>query len=156
MRDLGTPVFPKKLFELTLKKFGKNSKLVTCWLEDKCVAACITVKHGKNVEIPWASSLRKFNKQSPNMLMYWDAIKAACDDGAEFFDFGRATPDTGSHKFKLQWGSVTNPLYWYYIGDDIPDISPKNPKFELMIKCWQKMPIWSTKLIGPWITRSLP
>ena len=61
MRDLGTPVFPKKLFELTLKNFGKDSKLVTCWLEEKCVAACITVKHGRNVEIPWASSLRKFN-----------------------------------------------------------------------------------------------
>ena len=74
MRDLGTPVFPKKLFALTLKNFAKDSKLITCWLEDKCVAACITVKHGKNVEIPWASSLRKFNKQSPNMLMYLSLI----------------------------------------------------------------------------------
>ncbi len=156
MRDLGTPVFPKKLFELTLKNFGENSKLITCWLEDKCIAGGLTIKHGNNVEIPWASSLRKFNKQSPNMMMYWEAIKTACDDGAQYFDFGRATPDTGSHKFKLQWGSDTNPLHWYYIGKDIPDISPNNPKFEMMIKCWQKMPIWSTKLIGPWITRSLP
>lgn len=156
MRDLGTPVFPKSLFELTLRSFGDRSRIITTWLEGKCIAGGITVKHGDRVEIPWASSLRKFGKESPNMLMYWEAIKTASLDGAKIFDFGRSSSESGPHKFKLQWGAKSHSLNWYYIGENIPNISPNNPKFSLMVSCWKKMPLWSTKIIGPWITRSLP
>ncbi len=156
MRDLGTPVFPKCLFELTLRNFGKNSRIITAWLEGKCIAAGITIQHGSRVEIPWASSLRKFSKHSPNMLMYWEAIKAASLDGATKFDFGRSSEGSGPHKFKLQWGAKSNTLNWYYLGDKIPNISPDNPKFSLVVNCWKKMPVWGTRVLGPWITRGLP
>jgi len=158
MRDLGTPVFPRALFDKTCRTFGTNAKIITAWHLKECVAAGITIEKNKRIEIPWASSLRRFNKASPNMLLYWEAIKTAADSGALSFDFGRSSQDSGQHRFKKQWGSQPVPLHWYYLGDkdSIPDIAPNNPKFSTLVKCWRKLPLPVSKIIGPWITRSLP
>ena len=158
MRDLGTPVFPKSLFSNTVKHFGEQCKIITVWKDKVAIAAGITVRNGTRVEIPWASSLRKYNKLSPNMLLYWEAIKTACDDGATEFDFGRSSPDSGPYKFKRQWGSSPIPLYWYYtlIQGEIPNISPQNPKYSTLVSCWKRLPLPVSNLLGPWITRSLP
>lgn len=158
MRDLGTPVYPRSLFHEVLKHFGSRARVITAWFEDRPVAAGITLGFGKYVEIPWASSLRKHNALSPNMAMYWDSIKSACTDGYEFFDFGRSSPDSGTFRFKAQWGASPVPLHWYYFSRDgaIPDANPNNPKFKLLVQTWQKLPLPVANAMGPFLTRSLP
>jgi FemAB-related protein (PEP-CTERM system-associated) len=158
MRDLGTPVFPKSLFGRTCSAYGERARIVTAWHLKECVAAGITIEFNNRVEIPWASSLRRFNKAAPNMLMYWEAIKSAADSGSESFDFGRSSIDSGPHRFKKQWGSQPQALHWYYLGDseNIPNISADNPKFRLLVNCWKQLPLPVSKAIGPWITKSLP
>lgn len=158
MRDLGTPVFPRELFDKTCRAYGSSAKIITAWHFKECVAAGITIETNKRVEIPWASSLRRFNKASPNMLLYWEAIKTAADEGALSFDFGRSSEGSGQHRFKKQWGSKPVNLHWYYIGDEdsIPDITPNNPKFSFLVECWKHLPLPVSKIIGPWVTKSLP
>lgn len=158
MRDLGTPVFPKSLFSTTCRAFGDRAKIITAWHLKECVAAGITLESNKKVEIPWASSLRRFNKAAPNMLMYWEAIKCAADAGNDSFDFGRSSLDSGPHRFKKQWGSLAQELHWYYLGDSekIPNITPENPKFRTLVNCWRRLPLPISTTIGPWITKSLP
>ena len=158
MRDLGTPVYPRRLFEATAKNFKTDCRIVTVWNKTKPVAAGLTVKNNNSVEIPWASSLRAHNKESPNMLLYWTAIKQAVLDGASEFDFGRSSPDSGPYRFKAQWGSKPLPLHWYYsiLQGEIPDVNPNSAKYRLLVQCWQRLPLPMANALGPWITKGLP
>jgi serine/alanine adding enzyme len=111
------------------------------------------------VQLPWASSIREFNSLCPNVLLYWDAIQYAQSTGAPVFDMGRSTPGEGTFKFKAQWGAEPVPLHWEYqllTPGEMPNVSPANPKFQLAIALWQKLPISLTTRVGPMIVRAIP
>lgn len=158
MRDLGTPVYPRALFDSVREHFKDRHRTVTVWHEGKPVAAGITLRQGAGVEIPWASALKRVSKLSPNMLLYWAAIKTAIGDGATSFDFGRSSPDTGTYRFKEQWGPEPVPLHWYYtsVKKEIPDVNPKSPKYAAIVECWKRLPLGVANTVGPYLTRSLP
>ncbi len=159
MRDLGTPVYPLKLFVNMLKFFPEDSWIITVYKQAVPIAAGFVVGFGDTMEIPWASSLRQYNRLAGNMLMYWHALKLAIEQGFDKFDFGRSTPDEGTYKFKAQWGAQPLQLnweYWLANGGELPDLSPKNAKYQAAIKIWQKLPLPLTKIIGPAIVKNIP
>lgn len=158
MRDLGTPVFPRNFFRLAKRYFGDSCRVFSVWHEKKPVAAGITIGFSGSTEMLWAASLRRAKQMSPNMLLYWDAMKRAILDNYEVFDFGRSSYDSGPYRFKKQWGAEEIPLHWYYrvFHGEVPDINPTSPRFEFMVRCWQRMPLLLSNRLGPWITRSLP
>jgi FemAB-related protein (PEP-CTERM system-associated) len=158
MRDLGTPVFPKSLFRETLRAFGDQAWLVIVWLDGHPAAVGLMVGFGDTIEMIWASSLRCFNRLSVNMLLYWEAMRTAIDQGYQIFDFGRSTIDGAAHRFKAQWGALPTPLHWHYLGskENIPDISPANARFHLAVRAWKRLPTPIANRIGPMIARSLP
>jgi FemAB-related protein (PEP-CTERM system-associated) len=160
MRDLGTPVYSRRLFEEVLRAFPDRAHLVIIRETGggRPVAAGFTWRWRDTVEVPWASSLREFNAMSPNNLLYWTIIQRAIGDGASVLDFGRSTPGEGTFQFKRQWGAEPLPLCWEYdlIQGDMPDHSPKNAKFSLAIDVWKRLPLAVTNLLGPHIVRSIP
>ncbi len=158
MRDLGTPVFPKSLFESTIDGFRERAWLALIWVDDHPAAAGLMVGAGTSVEMIWASSLRTFNRLAVNMMLYWESMRAAVIDGYRVFDFGRCTPDSPTFRFKAQWGAEPTPLHWYYSRGtgDIPDVSPDNPKFRAAVRTWQYLPIAVANRLGPLVARSLP
>lgn len=160
MRDLGTPVLPKKFFENILTEIPDSAFIaVVNSPEGKAVAASFLIRHHEVMEIPWASSLREYNRFSPNMLLYWESLKLSIEKGCKVFDFGRCTPGSGTYKFKKQWGAEEKPLYWYYIlpqGEDLPEINPDNPKYKLMISVWQKLPLFIVNRLGPLLIKNIP
>lgn len=158
MRDLGIPVYPKDFFSKALSAFGKKSRLTIVYHHKKPVAAGITIGTTKMVEVLWASSLKKYKKISPNMLLYWEMIKHAIIDGYLSIDFGRSSKDSGTFKFKEQWGTSAEQLYWYYYvsNGEIPEISSQNQKMSLLISLWKQMPLPATQILGKYITKSLP
>ncbi|MDD2941466.1 MAG: FemAB family PEP-CTERM system-associated protein [bacterium] len=158
MRDLGTPVYPKKLFSQTMKQFGKNAAITVCYLDKQPAAAGLTVTNGHSREIVWASSLKKFNRQSPNMALYWEIIRQAILSKDKIFDFGRSSPDGGTYKFKQQWGAFPVQLNWHYhsFSGDIPDVNPKNSKYEYIVRMWQRLPLPLANIVGPLLSQHLP
>jgi len=160
MRDLGTPVYAKTFFRNILASFPASSWLCTVYTaEEKPVASAFLIGFRDAIEIPWASSLRAYNQQSPNMLLYWSALTFACEKGYKVFDFGRSTRDGGTYKFKEQWGAKPVQLYWQYWmrnGGPLPELNPRNPRYQIAIKIWQRLPVSLTKLIGPKIVKNLP
>jgi hypothetical protein len=111
------------------------------------------------VEVPWASSLREFNQHAPNMLLYWTMLRFAVDRGFRVFDFGRSTRNEGTFRFKCQWGAEPSDLVWEYWtapGAPVPDVSPKNPRFNRAITVWQRLPVRLTTALGPHIVRNIP
>jgi hypothetical protein len=93
-----------------------------------------------------------------NDFMYWELMRRSCTSGYRIFDFGRSKKGTGSHDFKKNWGFEPTPLHYEYKlvrATEVPDTNPLNPKYQLMIRTWQKMPIALANLIGPHIVKNL-
>ena len=95
---------------------------------------------------------------SPNNLLYWTILQQAIADGSAVMDFGRSTPNEGTFHFKKQWGALPSPLCWEYdvTSGGLPDQSPKNPKFRLMIESWKRLPLWLANSLGPRIVKDIP
>ena len=97
------------------------------------------------VQIPWASSLRKFNNFGPNMLLYWSLICYACDNKFGYFDFGRSTPEEGTFKFKEQWGAKPFPgvLAQYYVewAAHARNNESEKSRYGTAIRYWKKLPL---------------
>jgi serine/alanine adding enzyme len=159
MRDLGTPVYPRRFFRAILETFGAEARLCIVDLRGKPVAAGFVVTHRGTMEIPWASSLREANRDSVNMMLYWSVLRAAVAAGCKRFDFGRSSKDSGTFKFKAQWGAEPEALEWHYwlaAGGAPPEIAPSNPKYRLAIALWQRLPVPVANFLGPHIVKNLP
>jgi FemAB-related protein (PEP-CTERM system-associated) len=160
MRDLGTPVYALSFFKNILATFPETTWICTIFSKDGLpIASGFLVGFKDNIEIPWASSLRKYNSLGPNMLLYWSVLKLACKRGYRVFDFGRSTPEEGTYRFKVQWGAKPVPLYWHYWlknGGSLPEFNPKNPKYQLAIQIWKRLPVPLTRILGPAIVKNLP
>lgn len=159
MRDLGTPVYAKGFFEDVLRAFPDRADVVVVRAGLVPVAAGISYRTDGLVEVPWASSLREYNVQCPNHLLYWTVIGRALETGCHTLDFGRSTPNEGTYRFKAQWGAEPVPLTWEYVlltGGDVPDQSPANPKFRVAIAAWRRLPLWVANAAGPRIVRGIP
>lgn len=159
MRDLGTPVYTRRLFENVLDVFPDRAQIHVVRLKGQPIAAGVTFRSDGLIEVPWASSIRDFNNLCPNHLLYWHIMESAIADGCDTMDFGRSTPNEGTFKFKEQWGAEPVALHWEYWlppGVAMPDQSPKNPKFRLAIEAWKRLPLPLANTVGPHIVRSIP
>ena len=159
MRDLGTPVYARRFFDEVLSAFPGRAQLHVVRLSSRPIAAGLTYRTRTRVEVPWASSIRDHNALCPNHLLYWSILESAIAEGAAVFDFGRSTPNEGTFHFKRQWGAEPVPLFWEYclVGQpELPDQSPKNPKFKIAVEMWRRCPLWLANLVGPYIVRSIP
>jgi len=159
MRDIGTPVYGMNFFQTILQTFPKETRICVVYWNAKPLAAGFLYGFRGTLEIPWASSDRRYNHLAPNMLLYSSVLEYACQQGFQLFDFGRSTPGSGTYRFKEQWGAKPVLLHWYYWlrdGGELPQLNPQNPKYCLAIKIWQKLPLGLTRLIGPRIVKYLP
>ncbi|MBT8440203.1 MAG: FemAB family PEP-CTERM system-associated protein [Gammaproteobacteria bacterium] len=159
MRDLGTPVYSKDFFRNILNIFPENSKILSVRIHGKPVAACFLLGYREQLEIPWASTIREVNHLSINMLLYWEALKFAISNKYRLFDFGRSTRDSGTFRFKQQWGAKPRQLYWHYWlqeGEKLPELNPDNPKYALAISIWKRLPLFLANRIGPAVVKYLP
>ena len=158
MRDLGTPVFSRRLFCGVLRHFAGSAEFCVVRAGRRPVAAAL-VCHGQGVtEVPSASSLREFNSTNANMYMYWQLLQRAVGRAQHTFDFGRSTVDSGTYRFKKQSGAEPHPAVWqYYVRrGDVGDLRPENRKYQLAIRLWQRLPVCVANLLGPAIVRGIP
>jgi FemAB-related protein (PEP-CTERM system-associated) len=158
MRDLGTPVYGILLFQSILQQFPGQAELAVVRSGPQAVAVALLL-HGWGVsEAPSASSLRHYRSINANMLLYWHLLERSIQRGHRLFDFGRSTKESSTYRFKKQWGARQEPAEWqYYPRQGLPaEMRPENPKFQRLIRLWQRLPVSVTRLVGPWIVRGIP
>jgi len=159
MRDLGTPVYSRRFFEVTCGALAALASVLIVRVGNEAQAASIIVRHGRRIEVPWAAATPAAKKSAINMRLYWEMLKSAVQSGATAFDFGRSTVDSGTYKFKQQWGAQPLQLHWHYWlpdGAPIPKLNQANPKYALASRLWQKLPLWCANRMGPFLVRNLP
>ena len=158
MRDLGSPVHSVKLMHNALAEFAEHARIFVVYRSTEPVAAALVVGSGNVLRNPWASSLRKYASQGPNMLLYLRMLEYACDRGYRVFDFGRSSPGEGTYRFKEQWGAVPAPLFWQYISLDgtMPDPDGLGKaRFAAATRIWRKLPLSMTRILGPRIRKHI-
>lgn len=159
MRDLGTPTQGRRLFELIAETFGDSAWFGCAWLGDEPVAGGAGFRWGSEFEMTWASSLVAHKKIAPNMLLYWAFMERAIQEGLTLFNFGRCSPGAGTHKFKLQWGSRDEQLWWYQDtpgGTPAATPSPDDGAYSWGPRLWKKLPVGLATALGPHIVRGIP
>ncbi len=158
MRDLGTPVYPRRLFEAIVRWLSDRAELAVVDCGGRPMAGALLVHDPGVTQVPSASSLRAYNHTNANMWMYYRLLARAVERGSREFDFGRSTVDSGTYRFKKQWGAQPQPTVWQYHlrCGDLGDMRPESPKNRRRVAVWQRLPVWVTRLVGPAIVRGIP
>jgi FemAB-related protein (PEP-CTERM system-associated) len=158
VRNLGTPVFSRKYFQLLCEEFGEDAEILV--VEDKGapIAAVLSFYFRDQVLPYYGGGTPAARSRAGNDIMYWEVMKRAADRGCRVFDFGRSKEGTGAYSFKKNWGFTPTPLNYEFklrVGDTIPDVNPLNPKYRLMIETWKRLPLPVANLLGPMLVRNL-
>ena len=160
MRDLGTPTQSRQLFEAVVDMFPADVWFGCAYDGASPVAAGCGFQWNGEFEMTWAASLAQYNSVSPNMLLYWSFIERASHRGLAAFNFGRCTPGSGTHRFKLQWGGRDVPLWWYqHAAGPTPRVktpSPDDRAFSWGPRVWSRLPLPIANLLGPRVVRLIP
>lgn len=158
-RQLGTPLYARQYFERVLRTFPENTSVFVCQRGAEPVAVALTGYCNGMVEGLWAGGGTLARKLDANYVLYWEMIRDACLRGCHSFHLGRSTADSGGEEFKRKWNAETQQLYWYFHrpgGGDMPALNVDNPKYRLAIAAWRRLPLWTTRLLGPVLARSIP
>jgi FemAB-related protein (PEP-CTERM system-associated) len=159
MHQLGTPCYPRKLFNGIMDTFADNSRIFLAVKDGMTIAVLFVYTFNSCVHTRWGCALREYDTVDPNYILNWSAIEFYCARAMLRFDFGRSTVGSGQHTFKERWGTKPIQLFWQYWTR--PDgklrvASPDDPKYRKKVKMWQRLPLWLTRLVGPHISRNLP
>lgn len=159
MRDLGTPVFDKRLLHNAMTVFRDQTRILIVQRQGRPIGGMFLFSFEGRVHNPWVSSIRDFFACCPNDLLYWEALRWACESGHRSFDFGRSRWGSGPFRFKTKWGAMPQPLYYqYYLraGEVIPDPAARmeeDVRYRLVRWTWRRLPVAVTRVTGPRIAR---
>ncbi|OLB52558.1 MAG: hypothetical protein AUI08_00220 [Gemmatimonadetes bacterium 13_2_20CM_2_65_7] len=159
MRDLGTPVLPRGLFERVSETFADLVVFGVVYRGEQPLAAGCGFAWREEFELTWAGSLRESRSIAANMLLYWSFMEHVIGRGARIFNFGRCTPGGGTHHFKKQWGGDDVPLPWHqYVraGGVQATPSPDDPVYSWGPRLWRRLPLFVANRLGPRLVRFLP
>lgn len=155
---LGTPVFSKKYFQLLKETFSEDCELLTIAKNGKTISSVMSFYFRDEVLPYYGGGTDEARKLAANDFMYWELMRCCCERGYKTFDFGRSKRNTGSFSFKKNWGFEAQPLHYEYQlikSQHIPNHNPSNPKYQIFIRAWQKLPLSMANLIGPHIVKNL-
>jgi FemAB-related protein (PEP-CTERM system-associated) len=151
MRDLGSPVHHRMLFEQMARNLKDQMQVLVVTMDDIPAAAAIVFLHNTTIFNPWASSLRRYRPKCPNMLLYWGMLSHGIAKKCRRFDFGRSSPQASTCRFKCQWGAEPQPLTWHVFSRTT---SPWKPECETLVNAdWKRLTVETSQVLGPPIRR---
>ena len=159
MRDLGTPLRAERWFRELLATLGERAALLVIARAGEPVGAMFLALHRGVAMDLWASSLRRHFTHCPNQLLYWEAIQEAIRRGLRGFDFGRSQADTGTYRFKQQWGARAVPLSYQYLlrpAAVVPSFAAQQARMRLAVEVWKRLPLPLARLLGEPLRRRFP
>jgi FemAB-related protein (PEP-CTERM system-associated) len=161
MGRLGTPVHSPKFIQEIVANLSDWCNVLTVRYEDRAIGAMLIFYFGDTWSDPLVSCLDEYNKFSPNMLIHWEAVKSAFDAKAKLFDFGRSHKESGTYRFKKQWGAneVALNYHSYKNGALLPSASTdfyRSKSASRLADIWRRLPAAVQGRLGPVVRRWLP
>lgn len=155
----GTPCAPITFFNAIKNAFGADCETLIVRSPDGTALSSVLTIYWRNEVFPfYAGDTDRARREAANDFKYWEVMQRGAARGCGIFNFGRSKRGTGSYDFKCNWGFKPKALFYEYAisdGEDIPSLNPSNPKFELALKAWRRMPRWLVNRAGPVLVRGL-
>lgn len=154
----GTPALPKRYFALLKEIFGSDCEILSVVKDGRVLSSVLSFYFRDEVLPYYAGDTLEARDFAANDFKYWELMRRACERGIKIFDYGRSKRGTGPYDFKRNWGFEPQPLcyeYQLHRAKAVPDHNPLNPKYQLFIKAWQKLPLPLANFIGPHIVKNL-
>lgn len=158
VRNLGTPVYPKRYYRALFEQFGDDCEIMTVTKDGRTISSVMTFYFRDEVIPYYGGGTDEARGLKANDFMYWELMRRSAAAGHRVFDYGRSKIGTGSFSFKKNWGFVPEPLPYQYklvAASEVPNVSPTNPKYKFFVKAWQRLPLSVSTLVGPWISRNI-
>ena len=159
VRRHGTPALPKRYFALLREEFGDDCEVMLVHGPQGDVVSGVLSFYFRDEILPYyAGDAVAARALAANDFKYWELMRRACERGIRIFDYGRSKVGTGPYDFKRNWGFEPQMLNYRYLlvkAERLPENNPNNPKYQLFIKAWQRMPLSLANFLGPYIVRNL-
>ncbi|WP_414714354.1 FemAB family XrtA/PEP-CTERM system-associated protein [Sphingobium sp.] len=158
VHNLGTPVFPRGLFDQVLDAFGTEIDILQIAHEGTVLSSVIALYHRGACMPYWQGADLNARKARSNEALYFNLMRRARERGCHTFDFGRSKVGTGTAAYKKNWGFEAEPLDYFVHaapGHAARDINPMSPQYQRKVELWKKLPAALVDRIGPWIARGL-
>lgn len=158
VHNLGTPVFPRKLFAAVLEHFGEDADIVTALYEGRAVSSVLSLYHNGSVMPFWGGGGAEARALKSNERVYFELMDHGRARGCTHYDYGRSKVDSGPYNFKKWQGFEPEPLtYWSWTapGCRARNIDPTDKGYSSSIALWKKLPLAVATRIGPFIARGL-
>jgi FemAB-related protein (PEP-CTERM system-associated) len=154
VRNLGTPVFPKSLFEAMALEWGEDCDIVAVHSGGRPVAAVLSLYFKGVVHPYWGGGTREARALRANDLLYYSLMRHSAGRGCTGFDFGRSKLGSGAFAFKKNWGFEPRPLAYATKGAH-RDLDPRSPRYRLQTAAWRRLPLPVANRLGPLLARGL-
>lgn len=159
VRNLGTPVFSKAFFDSLISAFPQQTEILTVRKDATAVSSVLSFYYKNEVLPYYGGGLLQAKELKSNDFMYYQLMcHASTDKGCTRYDFGRSKIDSGAYHYKRHWGMQPVELPYQYqliSAKSLPNLSPNNPRYQLFIKLWQKLPLGVSQWLGPKLSRYL-
>jgi FemAB-related protein (PEP-CTERM system-associated) len=158
VRNLGTPVFSRRYFQILMDVFAGAVDIVTILDQEAPIASVMNFYFRDEVLPYYGGGSAAARGRAGNDFLYWETMRRAADRGFRLFDFGRSKLGTGSYSFKHNWGFEPEKLHYRFRlkpGETIPELNPLNPKYRMFIAAWKRLPLPVANVLGPFIVRGV-
>lgn len=159
VRNLGTPVFSQAFFDKIMAVFAEQAEILTVRQDNKAVSSVLSFYYKNEVLPYYGGGILQAKELKSNDFMYYQLMcHARNNKGCSRYDFGRSKIDSGAYHYKRHWGMQAIELPYQYqliSAKQLPNLSPNNPRYQLFIKLWQKLPLGLSQWLGPKLSRYL-
>jgi FemAB-related protein (PEP-CTERM system-associated) len=158
VRNLGSPVFPRKLFRAMAAEFGQDAMILNVFKDGSPLSSVFSFQFKAGMYPYWGGGTQDSRDWRANEAAYYDLMCRAARRGCTRIDFGRSKFGTGPFAFKKNWGLEPEPLtYAVRTANGLPprEINPMNPKYRIQVAAWKKLPLPIANRLGPLIARGL-
>lgn len=159
MHELGSPYHSKSYLRAMAQALAENLEFAVVYgMDGKIAGAGVFIAQDDRVTNLHANILRKYRADYAGEFLYWSVIEHYCQKGFKELDLGRSLIGSGNEVFKLKWKPRKQLLaYWYALirADTLPDLNQKNPKYQVAIWAWKRLPAFLVRWLGPFLIRGV-
>ncbi len=159
LRNLGTPVMPKKFLTTLKVNFGDDVDIGLVEHHGEPIAGLFSFWRKDRVMPYYIGADAKARDIRAYDYLYYTLMRRAVQRGVRIFDFGRSKVGSSHFDTKSYWGFEPTPLVYHVAlvkAKELPNVNPNNPKFERFVALWKKLPLPVANLIGPIVARNFP
>ena len=157
MAKLGSPPYPKTLFENIKKYAGSSVRFTYAYLKEIPIAAMMSFRYNNRHLMVGLVSDKNYQEYRANNLLYNEQIEYATKNKFEIIDLGRTRPNSSYERYKKRWGATKVDLYSYVYPPSASESVNPYKQYLLFSKITKKVPWIFTKTgLGPYLAKKFP